>query len=353
MTNHGIRCARAKLSLIIVATLSGCASHTPLVGCDAVDDVTPVCGFQNPEDLLNLDDDWILISQMPLAGEPGNLVAFRPEDGTRRILWPTGEASSSQAETMTEVCTPPDIDSFAPHGIDLSRDRRTLLVVNHGGREAVERFAVGERAGEPTLTWTDCVPFDNGAMLNDVASLPDGGFVVTQMVSQSAFAPLGLVLGLETGRVWHWSSETRIEAIPESGGNGPNGIAVSPDGETIFFAEWGAEQLVRIGRDGTGRRAAPLGFHPDNLSWTADGKILAGGQISGPVEATGCFELTEGGCSLPSAVATIDPETLEVRRIWTHDPATAAGGISSALERGDVIWLGAFGGDRIASIPAE
>ena len=39
-----------------------------------------------------------------------------------------------------------------------------------------------------------------------------------------------------------------------------------------------------IGLDGSDRAAAPLGFHPDNLSWTAAGHVLAGGQIAGPVE---------------------------------------------------------------------
>jgi len=330
---------------------SGCASHTPLLECDAFGNVTPFCGFQNPEDLVDLGPDWILVSQMTLAGTPGNLLAFRPADGTRRVLWPTGGMETPAEDTGT--CSPPPVDAFAPHGIDLSRDRRTLLVVNHGGREAVERFAVAQRNGAPTLTWTDCIPFDNGAMLNDVASLPDGGFLATQMVSQSAFAPLGLVLGLDTGRVWHWSAETGIRAIPGSEGNGPNGIAVSPDGETIFFAEWGQSQLIRLRRDGSDRREIPLGFHPDNLSWTADGRVLAGGQITGPIEATGCFELMEGGCSLASAVALVDPGMLGVRRILTHDPATAVGGVSSALARGDVIWLGAFGGDRIGWIPAD
>ena len=69
---------------------------------------------------------------------------------------------------------------------------------------------------------------------------------------------------------------------------------------------------------------------------------------------TGCCAvgLLIGGCSLGSAAAIIHPTTLLVERVWTQDPATVAGGISAALERGDTIWLGAYGGDRIARIPA-
>lgn len=347
MTNDRILMALA----IATAILSGCATHTPLAGCAPVDGTTPICGFQNPEDLVDIEDGWLLISEMERSGSPGKLTAFRPADARKRTLWPADQATATNA--ATDRCAPPEIGAFAPHGIDLSRDGRTLLVVNHGGREAVEQFRIDRGDGEPTLTWIDCVLFEGSVRLNDVASLPGGGFVVTEMTSQSAIAPLGLVFGLDTGRVWHWTPGADAQPIPGSEASGPNGIAASRDGETIFIAEWGAQRLVRIARDGSDRRAVPVGFHPDNLSWTADGRVLAGGQIAGPLEATGCFDVPEGGCSLPSAVAAIAPTTLEVERVWTHDPATAAGGISAALERGDTIWLGAFGGDRIARIPAD
>ena len=245
------------------------------------------------------------------------------------------------------------MDVFAPHGIDLSRDRRTLLVVNHGGREAVERFAVGQRNGAPTLTWTDCIPFDNGAMLNDVASLPDGGFLATQMVSQSALSPLGLVLGLDTGRVWHGSPGTGIRAIPGSEGNGPNGIAVSEDGETIFFAEWGRSQLVRLRRDGSGRGEIPLGFHPDNLSLTTDGHVLAGGQISGTDRSHGLLRVDER--RLQSGLGGLPRRPGEARRPPDPDPRPGhrRRGRFVGPRAGGVIWLGAFGGDRIGWIPAD
>ncbi|MEM9175131.1 MAG: hypothetical protein AAGC67_07840 [Myxococcota bacterium] len=343
----------AALLLAAAASLTACAGHTPLAGCDPADGVTPICGFQNPEDLVTLDDEWLLVSQMTLGDAAGNLLAFRPADGSRRILWPTSGTMTEARRADGDGCAPPATDLFAPHGIDLSRDRRSLLVVNHGGREAVERFRIDERDGVPVLVWTDCVAFDDAILLNDVASLPGGGFVVTEMMGKGVSAQLALVTGRDTGQVWHWTPEAGARAIPGSGGQGPNGIAASADGRTVFIADWGGEQLVRIGLDGADRAVAPLGFHPDNLSWTADGQVLAGGQLVGPIEATRCFDLLEGGCSLASAAARVDPATLAVRRVWTHDPATAAGGISSALERGDSIWLGAYGGDRIARIPAR
>ena len=98
---------------------------------------------------------------------------------------------------------PPEAEMFAPHGIDPSADGRSLLVVNHGGREAVEIFAIEHAAGAPALRWVDCVVMPDDALMNDVAALPDppGGFVVTQMTDGSTLGMLGLALGWSSGRV--------------------------------------------------------------------------------------------------------------------------------------------------------
>ena len=87
---------------------------------------------------------------------------------------------------------------------------------------------------------------------------------------------------------------------------------------------------------------------PDNLTWTSDGRLLVGGQIATAIQAAGCFEVLEGTCGLDSAASIVDPASLEVERIWTHAPATVAGGASVALEHDGKIWIGTFGGDRIA-----
>ena len=85
---------RGRLPAPVGDLVLGLRVSTPLLECDAVGSVTPVCGFQNPEDLVDLGPDWILISQMTHAGTPGNLVAFRPADGSRQVLWPTDGAEA-------------------------------------------------------------------------------------------------------------------------------------------------------------------------------------------------------------------------------------------------------------------
>jgi sugar lactone lactonase YvrE len=353
------RAAWPNTALAFAAALlfSACGTTPAITTCEAADGVTPICKFHNPEDLVvDASGEWFIVSQSPLGDMPGTLVAFRPADGKQQLLWPLADTAASDAtgEAGDAKCPGlPDTDAFVPHGIDLSRDLKTLFVVNHGGRETVEFFAVGASGGAPTLTWTGCAVMPEGAMMNDVATLPaapgaDSDFVVTQMANSGISGSIALLRGAISGKVFRWSKDSGIRPIPSTEGMGPNGVEVSEDGTMLFFSEWIGQNLVRVALDGSGRSSVPLGFSPDNLTWTPDGKLLVGGQIATAIEAIGCFEVLDGTCGLPSAATLVDPATLELDRIWTHDPPTVAGGASVALEHKGKIWIGTFGGDRLA-----
>jgi len=353
---RGIRVALGTWAAGAMLATAGCGAPAPIIDCVARDGTTPVCGFQNPEDLAALSADWLVVSQAPRGDSGGNLLAYRPAADAsprdaRRTLWPAADSTAS--EPASPGCPgPPDEASFVPHGVDRTRDGATLLVVNHGGREAVEFFEIGRDERGPTLRWVDCVLMPADAMMNDIASLPDGGFVISQMASSTVSGMVALMTGGESGRIHHWPPGGPLRGVPGSEAAGANGVETSADGRSIYFAEWVGENFVRMGIDGSDRQAVPLGFNPDNLTWRANGQLLVGGQFASPLRAAGCFDVSEGTCGLGSAAAVIDPESLAVERVWTHDPATVAGGISVALEHGDRIWLGTFGGDRLAWIPA-
>lgn len=343
------------LTFCAALVLGACGSAPPLTTCERADGLTPLCTFHNPEDLaVDASGDWLLVSQAPLGEIPGDISAFRPSDQAQHILWPLADtAAGAVTPTAGDDHCPgrPDLADFAPHGIDLSQDKKTLLVVNHGGREAIEIFHITSGNGPPSLTWKGCVLMPDGAMMNDVATLPGTAgddFVVTQMASTGIRGAIALLRGTATGQVFRWNKETGLQPVPSTEGSGPNGVEVALDGSAVFFSEWIAQNLVRVALDGSGRQSVPLGFSPDNLTWTSDGRLLVGGQIATAIEAAGCFEVLEGTCGLDSAASIVDPASLEVERIWTHAPATVAGGASVALEHDGKIWIGTFGGDRIA-----
>ncbi len=342
-------------ALLFVGCLSG-TNH--VYGCEPGDGLTPICEFSNPEDLaVAPNPDWLLVSQFPRslveAGGQGSLIAYRPSDGERRPLYPAASpaAVGDPLETRGDPsCTAaPDEKGFAPHGIDVLGT--TLFVVNHGGREAIEIFEVEEVEGGPSLRWNGCVELPEDATANDVVGLEDGRIVATKMMPRAAgpLTPLRIALGWNTGHVLVWSSDTGWDVWTGSEDSAPNGLEVSADGETLYYASWGRSAVVRVSRDGSSREEAPLDFHPDNLTWSSQGQLLAAGQ-GGPITAiASCGEVDEGSCGMPIGVASIDPDTLSVTKLIDHDPAEVGGAISVALEHQGKLWLGTFSGDRLVT----
>ncbi len=359
------RALAAVLWLGLVA--AGCARLEPLRGCEGDGTIEVLCGFQNPEDLAAAPGgEWIVVSQFPrlVDGEissAGSLVALRPSDGERRALFPMAgmETRSGVAGVGASECSgPPDSERFSPHGIDLALGAGgavRLLVVNHGGREAVELFRLVLAAEGPSAEWEGCVPLPEDAQGNDVAALPDAAFVTTKMLPRDAgvLSMLRIGLGLTTGELLEWSPASGWRAIPDTRASAPNGVVASPDGQTLYFAAWGGSKLVRIGRDGSGRRELALPHHPDNLTWGRSGRLLVTGQKGWITKIPACRQLDSGTCPLPFSVVSVGADDLSLELVFDHDPARIGGAGTVALEHSGALWIGTFAGDRVLRVGDE
>jgi hypothetical protein len=361
-----MRRARRLLAGVLMLGLAApaCARLEALQGCDGDDGVEVLCGFQNPEDLAAAPGgEWIVVSQLPrlVDGEPSgaaSLLVLRPSDGERRVLFPVpgAEIRAGVAGVGSAECSgPPDPERFSPHGIDVAAGAdgaARLLVVNHGGREAIEQFRLEIFAEGPAAVWEGCVPLPDDAHANDVAALPGGGFVATNMLPRdpSLFTGLKVALGLPTGELLAWSAGAGWEAVPNTRESAPNGVVASSDGQTLFMAAWGSSKLIRVGRDGSERRELALPHHPDNLSWGADGGLLVAGQKGSLLQVRGCGELDSGTCPLPFSVVRVDPDSLSLEVVFDHDPARLGGAGTVALEHDGALWIGTFAGDRILRV---
>ncbi len=367
-------------ALVLGLALTGCGSEPgAIVDCTPADGITPVCGFENPEDLAILPGGtWVLVSQFPgvQGGGIGSLVAYRPADGRRLSLFPdddpdasvdldseapapAGSRTQAQAQAQgwgsADCPGPPDPARFGPHGLDLDAGAHRLAVVNHGDREAVELFEVGHSRRGPAIVWRGCVPIPEDAWGNDVSLLPDGSFFLTRMLGATGlsrtWSVVRMLTGGNTGYVLAWTPEAGFRRIPGSDTAAPNGIVASADGRDLYVAEWSGSRLVRLRLDAAGdvadRDSVELPHHPDNITRTRDGELLVTGQI-GPIGALlACGSTEEGTCALPFSVLRVAPGTLDVRVVLEHDPAVAHGAGTVALAFGDEIFIGTFDGDRI------
>jgi hypothetical protein len=346
-------------ALLLTAGTLACGGAEPIIGCEAAGSIRPVCGFQNPEDLALLPGGYALIVSQFGAMDgtrPGSLAVFdlRSEELALRFAGSAGDLPDVAAGDGwgDADCPGPPTESFSPHGIDLAErpdGRLALAVVNHGGRESVELFEVFEEDGYFTVEWRGCAIPAEGTFMNDVVWLPDGGFLVTHMYTNTGWGTisgtLGGLAGLDTGYVLEWQPERGFSVVPGSDAPMPNGIEVSDDGEIVYLNAYLGNEVRAISRSSGELLGAAEVDHPDNVTW-GEGRLLV---ASHPAlfELGACGSLEEGSCPAEFVIVAIDPATMVATPLLRHAGAPM-GGATVALERSGALILGSFAGDRIA-----
>jgi hypothetical protein len=276
-------------------------------------------------------------------------------------LYPADAAPARQDMERYGACPgSPDPGNFITHGLNLrpgTDGHSTLYVVGHGGREAIEVFDVDANGAQPVLTWTGCVLLPEGMAANSVTSLDDGTLLATFPLHPGR-TMAEAVAGSSTGAVHRWSPGDRGFTLVQ-GTELPyaNGIEVSADGREFYVASSGLSTVVAYSNSNPARQLRTTGlleFIPDNLHRANDGSLITAGLITddpvcgnarGPVE----FDFAVfAACPRPFVVRAIDPQTMEGEDL-ARGPADARfSNITMALPVGDELWIGTFGGDRVA-----
>ncbi|TDF82607.1 SMP-30/gluconolactonase/LRE family protein [Pseudomonas sp. H9] len=321
-----------------------CVTSTPAT--------TAICGMAPAEDLeLSPDGNFLFMSTTPG-------VADTHHSRLRLMKLVTHEVTDLAIEQQPQPgwgeasCAFPD-GGVGAHGIHLSTrsdGRLQLLAVNHHGRESVEFLEpVPEGAGWKAV-WRGCVQSHDGTMLNDVSATPDGGFVATAMFTFSAMKAdprlERLLDGRATGHLLAWHPDKGLARLPGSEASVPNGVQVSADGQSVWFAAWPAKAVVHYDlaqQKVVGNIA--LGFMPDNLSWSSKGELFTAG-VPDVQTFRQCFLSRNEFCPSVSVVALIDPLNGTARELL-RAPAGELFGASSALQVGRDVYVGAFAGDRL------
>lgn len=306
-------------------------------------------GADDTEEGADFSDDAGDISQSPPVrwGGSGEEAADPSDDaGNDSLALGWGEAD----------CPPPDPAAFSPHGIDLERrndGRWQLAVVNHGGRESVELL---ELLADGALAWRGCVLAPEDAYFNDLVLLRDGGFWVTHMFPKGgglwSFIKSGF--GVNTGWVYAWSPVSGFSKLPGSDAPFPNGIEKSPDERFAYINSYSSEGLRKVEAATGAVVAARKLTQLDNSTWADNGRLLVASHPGGFTEAASCQSLSQGTCGMPFAIFSLDPQDLSGDILLAHQGAPM-GGVTVALERRGVLFLGTFAGDRIgiADFPHE
>lgn len=351
----------ALLFLLIGVCLSVAASAAEWNAgtCDGEAEADFICGPVNAEDLVRIPGtDWVLASRMAGPGETRGMFYLI---NAATSSWRSLEIDAIPAEPNTAAypnCPDrPASASFHGQGLALAEQEGglRLLAVGHGGHEAVQIFdIILEADEEPSLVWRGCVLAPDGAQLNGVTALPDGGFAVTKFFDENDTDwAEKLMGGKATGAVLEWSPVNGWKEVKGTAMAGPNGILATPEGSAYFVAEWRARRLHRIERDAASprRQSVDVDVLADNLQWDDAGQVLVTGQRAEDVEEFAACPMSDARvCHGAFDVLRVNPETLDAETVVRNPGSEAFGSGTTALDLGSEYWIGTFRGNRIARI---
>jgi hypothetical protein len=348
---------------VLALTATACSGTPPITNCEAAASIEPDCRFQNPEDLVvSPAGGHLLVSQMGSmdGSRAGSLVSYDPQSGSIEALFPRrGVALAERADGWGDpACTPPDPQTFAPHGIDLETiegGRHALYVINHGGRESVEMFEIAEPQGIPELTWRGCVVAPEEGYFNDLVILRDGGFWVSHMFPREANVMWTLlrmqILGHRPGHAYAWQPHSGFTKIPGSDVKFGNGVEKSADERVLFLNSYFGDAVIALDVASGERLASVDVASPDNLAWAPTGELLVASHHGSIADTLACQNIEAGSCGFRFQVVAIDPDDWSQRVLLDHE-GPPMGAATVAVPLGDHVFLGTFAGDRMARVSA-
>jgi hypothetical protein len=330
--------------------------------CNADGPLNYVCGLKSAEDIVQLGtSDWLVTSGLAPVGQdpaksPGRmyLVNHRTKDFEEFFPGPN-PVFEHDTKMFGECPGPLSTNNFSSHGLalrDLGSNQYHMYMTSHGEREAIEAFRIDASGQKPSIAWIGCVVLPEKTFSNGVAILSDGGFVTTKFsesIGSEAFATI--MRGEVSGVVYEWHPGGKVAAVPDTELSGANGIVLSPDERWMFVAAFGTREIVRFDRSAKPmtKQSVQIDITPDNLRWSADGKLYtAGGNHIPPAQAAEC---QNPPCSTGWSVYEIDPQSLQASRVTGADQMAALQGASTALPVGNEIWIGTYSGDRVGYLP--
>lgn len=345
----------------LLAALLACGATPALAaeGCAPAQGLSFLCGALKPEDLKRIPGTAYLVASGFSPGSGLKLVDTRRK---RFETWfrASPDQNAPDRARYPDCATPPEPSLFNARGLSLRRTGRrtaTLLVVNHGGREAVEVFSVERAAAKapPRLQWQGCLLMPQGHVGNAVASYADGTVLVS-VLTRPGTSITDFELGRKTGGIFERApGAARFTLIPGTELPGNNGLETARDDRGFYAVAFGLRAVAVFRRGSTQGPDAIIpapGFMPDNLHWNGH-RLIAAGMNSDEPACGGPRQIINGvadmmQCPRGWRVAALDPRRKTFRLVAQGERVAGFNGVSQALFVGRTLWLGSYQADRLA-----
>lgn len=259
-------------------------------------------GLKFPEGPVALDDGSVILTEIAA----GKITRIRADGRKQTIATPGGGPNGAALGPDGALYVTNNGGSFAFH------KRKGLLVPgatppsHTGGR--VERIDLSTGRVEPLFTACDGAPLRGP---NDLVFDATGGFWFTDHgTSDGSVRKLGALYYARA------DGSRIVRAIPSL--LSPNGVGLSPDGKTVYFADTLSGRLMKadIARPGTGALKPGAGLVPGDYVATGPGHAYFD---SLAVQADGAICVAT---LLNAGITTISPDGKRVKLTPLPDPLT-------------------------------
>ncbi len=221
-------------------------------------------------------------------------------------------------------------DIFHPHGISLLKEngKEYLFVVNHPSTTA-HQVDIFEITSPNSAILLESITFPELISPNDIHAVSRNSFYISNDHSsprQTLGEKVEDFFRLAATNVLFYDNGVVVEALNDL--YMANGVVTNADQTTLVVAESTAERLSIYKRESANKtdwsfeKHIPLNVMPDNLEWSADGRILV---ASHPKALDFLIHTFDASSKAPSVAHVVDLSTGQAEVIYADDGMELSG----------------------------
>ncbi len=321
--------------------------------CISDKDISVICGFKNPEDMvITPDGKFLFISEFggvkPYEDEKSGYFSLLEIKSSKKLVPNIKIAENTWGD---KFCTRSESQKYGPHGIDLvmrNDQQYQIGVISHYPKETIEMFELVNENNEWGMIWRGCINVPEKYYFNDISLKKDGTFYASYMYGRDITLSRWLIAALlkkNTGYLVEWDRNI-FKKIQNTDGSGPNGIALDEKKQVIYINYNKGDKISKFDLIANKEIESFSIESPDN-PYISNNSVWVTSLDSQPNDLRDC----EVGktCSAPFSIFELDKDTLMIKNKFSYSK-TVFGLPTIAVPFENKIYLGSFRSDRLGVI---